>query len=279
MIYVVIPVHNRVRYIETLLTQLTSQTAGDSVTIVVVDAGSIDGTAAHVIAESRKFANIKLIRGSSDWFWGRSTQEGIDSIISDLKLDDYLLLLNDDVEIDESYIQDSLKILAVHPNSVLGSTLVDLDTRETFHMGVRCDPKKLAIEDLEIREVGTRVFNADLVSGRGTFYPASLFMMGLRLNWKRIPHYLADYDLSRKAVGMGAEIIGCTDVKVYTKQHFGNQIKFPNKLQALTSVKSPSRVISQWSFWSHYDGKYNPFLLAVRILRFRILGSLIKRSI
>ena len=276
MIYVVIPVHNRVRYIETLLTQLTGQTARDNLTIVVVDAGSVDDTVAHVIAESQRFENIKLIRGSSDWFWGRSTQEGIDSVLSDLSYDDYLLLLNDDVEIEDSYIQKSLDVLAVHPNSVLGSILVDQDTREIFHMGVKCNPQKLAIEDLEISKAGVQVFNADLVSGRGTFYPASLFMMGLRLNWKKIPHYLADYDLSRQAVGMGAEIIGCSDVKVFTKQHFGNQIKFPNRFQALTSVKSPSRLISQWSFWSHYDGKYNPFLLAARILRFRILGSLIR---
>lgn len=278
MIYVVIPVHNRLLHIKRLLFLLDRQTEKSNIKVFVVDAGSTDGTPEFVIAESNRQVNVQLVEGASDWFWGRSTQEGIDAVLGDLKMNDHVLLLNDDVEIEDSYIEKSMQILARHQNAVLGSVLVDIDTKETFHFGVKCNPKKLLITDLEASEVTSNIFNADLVSGRGTFYPASLFLFGLKLNWKEIPHYLSDYDLSRKAAAMGAEIIGCHDIRVLTKQNFGNQIKFSKKIESWTSVKSPSRLISVWSFWSHYDRKYSPILLALRIFKFRILGTFIKRN-
>ena len=65
MIFVVIPVFNRIDYTKSCLQYLEQQTFPD-IQPIVVDDGSTDRTSEIIRAE---FPSVKLVQGSGDWYW------------------------------------------------------------------------------------------------------------------------------------------------------------------------------------------------------------------
>jgi GT2 family glycosyltransferase len=278
MIYVVIPVHNRKKKLERVLECLADQTLVQHARVVIVDAGSTDGTSEFLKNYQVTNSFLSIVQGETDWFWAQSTMAGIDHIKDSLQDSDYVLLLNDDTELKSDYLVCAQKILEISPNSILSSVLCDLSTEEVFHYGIDFDPSNLWIGDMHVSESKTDLFSVKLASGRGTFYPAKTFLDGLTLDWKKVPHYLADYKISAEARLLGYEIIGSDKCKVYSSQEFGNQIKLPSIWKRLTDVKSPDRIASYWFFWRANAPELSGFRLAFRILRFRALGALSRNS-
>jgi GT2 family glycosyltransferase len=278
MIYVVIPVHNRKKKIERILDCLADQTLAHHARVVVVDAGSTDGTAEFLKNFQVTTGFLNIVQGETDWFWAQSTMAGIDHIKDYLQDGDYILLLNDDTELKNDYLECAHKILEKNSRYILGSVLCDLDSEQVFHYGVDFNLRNLWIGDIDVRNVDTDLFSVQLASGRGTFYPAKAFLDGLTLDWKKVPHYLADYVLSAQARLLGYEIIGSEECKVYSYQEFGNQLKLPTLWKRLTDVKSPDRIASYWFFWRANAPELSGFRLAFRILRFRTLGALSRNN-
>jgi GT2 family glycosyltransferase len=130
--------HNRARRTLACLETLFGQTVGEqaSLEVVLVDAGSDDGTAARV---AKRFPTVRVLRRGPELFWNGGMRVAFaDAYQRD---PDHYLWLNDDVELDE----DALAVLlAAHrdvserrgvPCLVVGSTR-DPDTGAFTYGGV-----------------------------------------------------------------------------------------------------------------------------------------------
>lgn len=118
-IVVIIPTYNRRDYLRRLLSTLYLQTNTliDIIIVVIVD-GSTDGTI-EMLEEN--YSEVKIVKGDGNWWFTKCINEGFKY---GYKLSpDYFLLLNDDVEINATYVESlykSFKSLNA-TNAILGS--------------------------------------------------------------------------------------------------------------------------------------------------------------
>ncbi|GAB3317359.1 hypothetical protein GCM10027299_08620 [Larkinella ripae] len=96
----VIPTFNRKTYLQKMLDQLLNQQlTGISQQIVIVVDGSSDGTLEMLQTE---YAQVHVVRGTGDWWYTKSMNAGFEKALQFQP--DYILCLNDDVEITPDYL-------------------------------------------------------------------------------------------------------------------------------------------------------------------------------
>ena len=117
-IAVIIPTYNRKTYLRTLLSQLYKQEKNDlALEIIVVVDGSTDGTFEML---ENDFPEVHVVKGTGDWWYTKSMNQGFK--YAEQFQPDYVLTLNDDVEIEKNYLQSLLSdIKQVEPHSIMGS--------------------------------------------------------------------------------------------------------------------------------------------------------------
>ncbi|WIB00734.1 glycosyltransferase family 2 protein [Curtobacterium sp. MCBA15_012] len=122
-LYILIACHNRLE-LTTRALQQVQDAAGDAamdVRIVVFDDGSTDGTAAAIRSMQ---GPITLLEGDGSAFWARSMHEAEKHVLERAAAEDsdFLLWLNDDVDLDRASFQAMLRD-ARHDRVTVGATL------------------------------------------------------------------------------------------------------------------------------------------------------------
>lgn len=122
---IIISTYNRYQFLEKLLINIRNQTlpSGLLVEAIVINAGSSDGTIDNL---KKYFPEVKIIEGNSNWWWTKCINEGFKKAI-EIK-SDFVLILNDDVEIKKDYLSILLKDYDTLPKgSILGSASISID--------------------------------------------------------------------------------------------------------------------------------------------------------
>ena len=97
-IYILLPVHNRKEITRGFIECLKTQTFQDY-HLVLIDDGSNDGTAVMV---KEHIPSATVLRGTGDWWWAGSLQQGIEWLRQQkVHDDDAVLMINDDVSINK----------------------------------------------------------------------------------------------------------------------------------------------------------------------------------
>ena len=91
MIYVLIPVHNRLKLTKNCVNSLLKQKNCEKIKIVIVDDGSTDGTSDYF---KKNFPKIDILQGTGNLYWGGAINYGI--IKKKSKINDWLLIVNND---------------------------------------------------------------------------------------------------------------------------------------------------------------------------------------
>jgi GT2 family glycosyltransferase len=130
-IYAVVPVHNRKALIERFLACMRRQTFRNF-TVIVVDDGSSDGTSALI---REKFPEVHLLGGDGNLWWTGATNLGIRHALTQAGEDDAILIINDDIEVDPSYLQALCHVWQETPNALVGSVVVDIKSPEVIYNG------------------------------------------------------------------------------------------------------------------------------------------------
>jgi len=176
-IYVVVPVHNRRALTERFLECLARQTFRNF-TVIVVDDGSTDGTAELV---RDKFPEAILLRGDGNLWWSGATNLGIRHALKIASENDALLIINDDLEVDPIYLDRLCDVWRSHPNTLIGSVVVDLSSPDRILYGGETLNRWLAKS--RWLNAGKRLtefapdhrVKVSVLNGMGTLVPASVF--------------------------------------------------------------------------------------------------------
>jgi len=252
MLYVILPIYRRPKITYNFLKQLKNQDYRDEFSLVIVDASG-DGLIDSIVVDSKDFDfPITLVKGTPQWYWGKSVVEGINSILEKLVRDDSVLLINDDIIIKSHYLSTASKLLNNSDrNTIFGSAI-----KRPNNPNILCDtsilirPLKFKIfsDNVHMSELKPE-YSTDLVSGRGMLIPAGIILSNLTINFRLFPHHLADMSFSLKAKARGAKLKISSLMVVELLPEPLENIQKTNVLNKYFDIKSNTRLISIASFW------------------------------
>jgi GT2 family glycosyltransferase len=251
---------------------------------VLCDDGSTDGTFDFV---KKNFPEVVLLKGDGNLWWSGATNLGVKYALSACKEHDLILALNNDVVIAPDYLQTLVDVHFLHPDAIIGSIAVYLDSRKKVaYAGTRFNKylakgrSKIA-PGTPLNEVVDDVLDSDTLPGRGMLIPYQVFgRIGL-FDEKRLPQYGADYDFSIRAKKAGYKLlVSCRAVVYADMKNEG----YGSKLQEITLKsffishfhrKSPRNIACRfWMAVKHIPWFYLPIYFILSELR--VTGSFIR---
>ncbi len=213
MIYIVIPVFNRKHFTKECLLSLQRGT-NQHYKVIVVDDGSTDGTADMLREE---FPQVEVLTSEGNLFWTASVNMGIRHALQAGA--DYVMTLNNDLEVAPNFIQNTYKWMEKKPDAVIGALEMDANTREPAFGGEVVDFKTNTVRHLlqelpKEKQVG--LHKVSQLPGRGLLIPRAVFEKVGLFDQERFPHYVADYDFTHTALRNGFELYCNYDARLYT---------------------------------------------------------------
>ena len=167
---IIIPVFNRINETKKIISNLRVQHTDEEIKILIIDDGSTDGTSEWLGLQKDLF----FLRGNGKLLWGGAINLGINYIIKNHPTDEWILLINNDVEVKKDYIDNLLRIAKKNYPAAVGSVIKN-KKNEIVSLGPIIDPSKLKVEEIYKKNLVFKneiVFEeVDALSGRGVIYP------------------------------------------------------------------------------------------------------------
>jgi GT2 family glycosyltransferase len=253
MIYIVIPVFNRIKYTYECISSLIEQSM-KSYKIIVVDHGSTDGTTEII---NKDFPQVLIVKGDESMWWAGATNLGVKAVLklSD-SADDFILTLNNDLIVSYDYLEQLLKIYNENKPCLVGSISVYYNDNERVqYSGINWDPifakfKSNPIVSKKYSDIisDTEFVESDLLSGRGTLIPINAFKEIGLFDEQKFPHYAADDDFSLNCKKRGYKLLISTKgaVKSYVDERgltfTQEKLNLKQFSKTLSSIKSPNNL-------------------------------------
>jgi GT2 family glycosyltransferase len=207
MIEVIIPVHNR-RAVTLRCLELLEKQSNVQFQVTVVDDGSSDGTSEAI---RERFPKVDVLHGDGSLWWAGATNVGIRHALDRQRVAPYILMLNDDVEIDPDYLSSMERHAHAHPTSLIGSLAVyGDDPGRAFWCGQAASYRQCRYGYVR-REHLKGCVSADALPGRGMLVPTEAFRRVGLFDEKSFPQYAADFDFSLRARNAGYELLCCCE--------------------------------------------------------------------
>ena len=233
MLHVVTSVHNRFVITEKFIGMLKQQTYPD-IHLILVDDGSTDGTAEMVCSQ---MPEATILHGDGNLWWGGGLHMAYQWIVGEgaLPNTDMVMISNDDVDFDETYVERAVSLLECHPDTLITGYGISQQTGQQVDGAV----------DLRFPEGGG--YRIEQPEAYGNC--ASTHSLFLRVkDMKRIggfhpmllPHYGSDYEWTYRAHKKGLKIF-CTDTLRYyvNEQTTGDKSRSRKNIFSKRSVSNP----------------------------------------
>ncbi len=218
-IYIVIPVFNRLKFTRECLDSLRKQSYRNFKTIVVDD-GSTDGTYEYI---QENYPEVILEKGDGNLWWAGATNVGVKTALEMSKSDDdFILTLNNDLTVIPEYLQELVNTAVQENPCVVGSVSVNIrNVNKVEFAGLKWNkitakysrPKEFIPNYNELVSKYLLI-ETDLLPGRGTLIPISLFRQIGLYDEHNFPHYAADDDFSLRSRLFGYKLVVATKAVV-----------------------------------------------------------------
>jgi GT2 family glycosyltransferase len=243
-VYILLPVHNRKEITRGFVECLAAQTFSDY-HLVLIDDGSTDGTAEMVQA---RIPSTTVLRGSGDWWWAGSLQQGLHWLKKSGAEDGAVVLfINDDVHFAPDYLDRAVRLMADKSRTLVLSRFRKPDTGEVQETGVTANFRRLtftiAVSADHINCLSTRGLFAHCgdIRAIGGFYP------------RMLPHYLSDYEYTIRAYRKGFKCETSADLLIepnteatgYREMREASFVVFLRKYCSKKSAANPA-------YWSSF---------------------------
>jgi len=222
-VFVLIPSHNRRDILCATLASVRAQLPADAARLVVVDAGSSDGTRAAVQAQC---PSAEIVEGRADMWWTATVNRGLEHIAQTARAGDVVILMNDDIDLDPQALTNLLEASRLEPRSLIGAVNVVHRPGEgprVYFCGGRYDlrfarHKANIPEGTPWQEPASRFFETDFLYGRLLAIPWEAFENGRRLDESAFPQYCADEDFTFGAKQRGFKVLLDSKSVVYVNE-------------------------------------------------------------
>ena len=275
-IFVVIPVFNRIRYIEKCLQLLQIQTYKNT-EIIVVDDNSTDGTKELII---EKFPTVKILMGDGQLYWTGSMVLGIGYVLERAKKTDYVLVLNDDLIFEDNLIENLYIISQNNPKSLiqaLGSWIEKKDKIQYAGKKMKWWTAKgvfLHLNDNISDFPNDYIERSGTLTGRGVLIPVQAFVdVG---NYDKRYQQSGDPEFSIRAAKAGYSLLVAFKAIVYNYSPIGKGNINERKILYLRDIKeyyfgvlSQARIKTLYLNATSYG---NNFLQSIWIFIYHFLG-------
>lgn len=247
MIHVIIPVYNRLDYTIKCIKSLEKQNINEKINIIVVDDGSTDNTKDFL---KKNFPNIKILNGTGLLFWGGAVSYGIKYVLQNSQLDDWVMLVNNDVELSVNTISELIKILELKKRkAIIGTLTLDArDKKTVIKSGTIVKNWFLNITDhlykgLDINNLNLKNFEkVHFLTGRCILHPIEIFKKVGNYNSKKFSHYGCDDEFSMRVQKFNYETLLCTSTYVFLKLDVKKKKSF---YESFLGIKSSSNIINK----------------------------------
>lgn len=241
-IAIIITTFNRKESLKRVLTNLKSVHIPDSIIVrkIIINDGSTDGTADLL---EKLFKDCIIINGDGKWYWTKCMNEGFKKAI-ELEYD-YVLILNDDVEIKTEYLNILINNYAVLPiNSILGSSSISIDkphkiesagTKDFIKWRLKFVPYYSGFTKLDERFSG--IHKTWTLSGRGTLIPLSVIQT-IGFYDENLPQYGSDDEFCIRANLSNIPVYVSWNAKVFNQTYSTSKGSAFIKSGVLTLFKS-----------------------------------------
>ncbi len=252
MIHVVIPVHNRLELTIDCIGSLKKQEGVNNLNLIVVDDGSTDGTGEYF----KNINDVTILKGSGNLYWCGAINYGIEHVLKISNLNDWVLIVNNDVILKNNSILNLLDIAKKNNRKALVSSLTlskeDRKTviksgtiveswflNKTNHMYSGYDINKIINKD---------PINVDFLTGRCVLHPVEIFSKVGNYDYKTFQHYGGDDEFSMRVKQSGFATLLCPSSIVYLNS---NNTKELNRsilifFYTLFNIKSSSNIINKF---------------------------------
>jgi GT2 family glycosyltransferase len=211
-VYVVIPVFNRWNFTQQCIEDLLRQTYRPLV-IVVSDGGSTDGTREKL---AQFYPDVDLVHDGKERWWAGSCALAIDRILARAGPDDFVLLLNNDTRLPETYVETLVSCSRAHQQAAVGAKIVDSrDPSKVLDAGEMIDWEHYQFPvKTEIAQGERYCDTVDTLPGRGSLVPLGMIRMVGNIDDQTFPHYIADYDFFCRIKSAGFKLMVCYDTMI-----------------------------------------------------------------
>jgi GT2 family glycosyltransferase len=260
----IVPMHDSLRQLERCVEAL-SWAPGAGLSVVVVDAGSSDGSADWLAVNAPDFV---LITGDAAMWWTESVELGCRSAIRDLGAT-RLALLNVDCTWSAAGYAAAIEAAERHPGVIVCSHVCDGRSRATVFAGGIV----LRSGMLTVRGAGWAAEAApssgwvDWCGGQGVVFDACDYLAADGFDYRAFPHYYGDSDFCLRAARGGTRVWFCRDSIVSVDERTTGLSPLAAGGSAaiwrtLTSRRSVYNVRDTVRFYARHAGRRAPLAIA-----------------
>lgn len=206
MLYVLLPVHNRLATTQRCVRCLLAQTH-DEFHLVLVDDGCTDGTPEWVRTEMAG-RRLTILRGDGSLWWAGALQLAYEWLKTrPIAALDAVLILNDDLTFGPEFLSAGLGCLQIDRRRWVQAVAYRAD-RPHPDRGVEADLVRLRFR---VAQDASRV---NCLSTRGLLIDLAQFVRSGGFRPRSLPHYLSDYEFTLRGARNGALLTSCESFTV-----------------------------------------------------------------
>lgn len=222
---IIIPVHNRIDVTKKglgFIVQAANYYSNSSscnaiIRIIVVDDGSKDGTGAWI---EKNHPQVKVLYGDGNLWWTGAVNKAIKFSIDHLENLEGIILQNDDVILEKTWVLDLLESASSNPGSLIGCATAIYEHKDLIHYGGRELNSWFARERKINYGAKRSQFKKGFVSssfdlyGRGMYIPLEVIEKIGMFDTKKFKHR-GDMDIPLRAKKAGFKLLVSYDAIVY----------------------------------------------------------------
>jgi len=197
VIHILLPVHNRLHIVKRFIHCLQAQT-GVRYHLILIDDGSTDGTPDYVKSQIK---DLTVLTGRGDWWWGGSLHQGYGWLKANkVNAGDFVLMVNNDTEFGEDFLQKSTEVLSEHHKTLLLPEVYSRQSSKLIETGVFADWHRFTFENTEDRG------KINCLTTRALFLRVGDLMDIGGFHPVLLPHYLSDHEFTIRAFQKGYQL-------------------------------------------------------------------------
>jgi len=250
MIYIIIPVYNRINKTIKCINSIHKQNRKD-VKIIVVEDGSTDNTKKII---NEKYPEIIILNGTGYLFWTGAIHLGVNHVLSICLEKDWILLLNNDTELENECINKLVKLSEKYNRkTIVGALSVDLKDKNTIIKSgtivkswfFNLNHQILNKHNISYAKSKDEI-EANLLTGRCLLHPVEIFKEIGNYNSQKLPHYGGDDEFTARARAAGYKLFVLPSAIVFLDQEKAYRTKENILKEFFTSKKSGTNLIFRW---------------------------------